>query len=205
MGMWTTIPDEATITATVIALQSHGIDAGVVGTKEEVKKKLLEFLPKGAEVFTLTSMTLEAIGVLPNINESGEYSSVRKQLLSMNRETQGREMRKLGAAPDWAVGSVQAVTMDGEVMIASNTGSQQAAYVYGAGNVIWVVGAQKIVSDSEQGTRRIYEYCLPLESDRMSKQLGRPFQSSVSKILVIKKEVKPHRIQLILVKEVLGF
>jgi hypothetical protein len=205
MGMWTTIPDETVIVNTISALQSRGIDAIAVKTGEEAKMKLLELLPAGAQVFTMTSRTLESMGILPEINESGKYNSVRKQLLSMNRETQGREMRKLGAAPDWAVGSVQAVTIDGEVMIASNTGSQQAAYVYGAGNVIWVIGAQKIVSDSEQGTKRIYEYCLPLESERMSKQLGKPFQSSVSKILVIKKEVKPHRIQLIFVKEVLGF
>lgn len=203
--MWNIPADDGTVEKAVAALQSGNINASVVANKEEAKKKVLELVPKGAEVFTVTSKTLEAIGVLPVINESGEYDSIRKKLLSMNRETQGREMRKLGASPDWALGSVHAVAMDGTVMIASNTGSQLAAYAQGAGNIIWVVGTQKIVTDIAEGMRRIYEYCLPLESARMSTMLGKPFQSSVSKILLVKKEVKPKRITLIFVKEILGF
>jgi hypothetical protein len=35
--------------------------------------------------------------------------------------TQGREIRKLGSALDYAAGSVQAVTEDGHVLIASNS------------------------------------------------------------------------------------
>jgi hypothetical protein len=35
--------------------------------------------------------------------------------------TQGREICKLGSAPDYAAGSVQAMTEDGHVLIASNS------------------------------------------------------------------------------------
>lgn len=205
MDTWTQLADAATLEKTIASLKANNIDAFFVENKEEAKKKLLELLPLGSEVFTMTSMTLEAIGVLSEINESGNYDSVRKKLLSMNRETQGREMRKLGASPDWAIGSVHAVTEDGIVMIASNTGSQLAAYAQGAGNIIWVVGAQKIVKNQEEGFRRIYEHCLPLESKRMSEKLGKPFTSSVSKILTVSKEVRPGRTTLIFVREVLGF
>lgn len=201
--MWTTIPDDTVIAATIAALKAHGIDASVVSTKDEAKKKIFELIGPGSEVFTVTSMTLEALGVLPEINESGKYNSVRKRLLSMNRETEGDAMRRLGAAPDWAVGSVHAVTEDGTVMIASNTGSQLAAYSQGAGNVIWIVGAQKIVKNTDEGVKRIYEHSLPLEDARMQKARG--VGSFVSKILLIHKEVKPRRITLIFVKEVLGF
>ena len=65
----------------------------------------------------------------------------------MDRTTQARERAKLGATPDLAIGSVHAVTEDGHVLIASNTGSQLPAYVYAAGKVIWVVGAQKIIKN----------------------------------------------------------
>ena len=34
----------------------------------------------------------------------------------MDRETQDREMRKLGAAPDYIIGSAHAVTEDGQVV-----------------------------------------------------------------------------------------
>ena len=38
----------------------------------------------------------------------------------MDRATQGREMQKIGSAPEWAVGSVHAVTETGQIIIASN-------------------------------------------------------------------------------------
>ena len=122
----------------------------------------------------------------------------------MNRKNQGREMQKLGAAPEWAIGSVHAVTENGEVLIASASGSQLPAYAYGSSNVIFVVGAQKIVKNVDEGIKRIYEYCLPLESERARIAYGVP-GSSVNKILIINKEFQEKRINLIFVNEVLGF
>ena len=112
-------------------------------------------------------------------------------------------MAKLGAAPDWVVSSVHAVTEDGHLLIASNTGSQLSAEVYSGGKVIFVVGAQKIVKDNIEGLGRIYEYVLPLEDARAQKAYG--IHSNVSKILIINKEIMPERITVILVKEKLGF
>jgi uncharacterized Fe-S cluster-containing radical SAM superfamily enzyme len=66
------------------------------------------------------------------------------------------------------------------------------------------VGAQKIVSNLEQAMKRIYDYVLPLESERARKAYG-VAGSFVSKLLVIKKEVKTHRIHVILVPEVVGY
>ena len=116
-------------------------------------------------------------------------------------------MRKLGAAPDFAVGSVHAVTEDGHLLIASNTGSQLPAYVYSAGKVIWVVGAQKIVKDLDEGMKRLREYVLDLETARARKAYGLPddWNSFYSKVLVFRREVNPGRTHLVLVNEALGF
>ena len=123
----------------------------------------------------------------------------------MNRETQGAEMLKIGAAPQWSVGSVHAVTEEGHIFIASNTGSQLPAYASGASNVIWVVGVQKIVKNNDKALKRIYEYVLPLESDRLNKAYNLTMGSNVSKLLIINKEVKQGRATLIFVGEKLGF
>jgi hypothetical protein len=40
--------------------------------------------------------------------EFGRYDSIRGRYLKMDRQTQGREIRKLTAAPDHMLGSVQA-------------------------------------------------------------------------------------------------
>lgn len=204
MDKWTKIPDQTIIGKTIEALRANNINALVVENKEEAKRKVLEIIPEGAEVMTMTSATLDSIGIPPEINESRRYSSIRNKLNSLDRATQSLQMQKLGSAPQFVVGSVNAITQDGKVLIASNTGSQLSAYVYGSENVIWVIGAQKIVKDFDEAIERIYEYVLPLESKRVQKAYGMP-QSAVNKLLVINKEVKPNRMTAIIVKGVLGF
>lgn len=204
MEKWNKTADKETIEKTIKSLKENGINVLFVETKEEAKKKVLGLVPERAEVFDMTSVTLETLGVLLEISESGNYDSIRNKLNSMNRQTQSREMRKLGASPDYAIGSCHAITEDGKIMIASNTGSQLPAYVYGAGKVIFVAGAQKIVKNLDQGFKRMYEYTLPLESERAKKAYGIP-GSAVNKILIVNKEIQPDRINLIIVNEVLGF
>ena len=188
---------------TVAALQQSGFTVETVETGIEAKEKVLSILPEKAEVFTMASQTLEQVGLSDAINTSGKYDSVRNKLNAMDRNTEGREMARLGAAPDWVVSSVHAVTEDGHLLIASNTGSQLSAEAYSGGKVIFVAGTQKIVKDNAEGLRRIYEYVLPLEDVRAQKAYG--MHSNVSKILIINKEIVPERIIVILVKEKLGF
>src|SRR3989344_8119715 len=140
MEKWDQLANQKMIEKTITALKSNGMNAQVAENKEEAKKKVLELLLEGAEVMTMSSMTLEVIGLVKEINESGKYNSVRNKLMAMNRETQGLEMRKLGAVHEWVIGSCHAVTQKGNVLIASNSGSQLGSYIYGAANVIWVVG-----------------------------------------------------------------
>src|SRR5690348_571328 len=120
MNTWDAVADEAAIQKAIEGLKANGINAQVVNTGVEARAKLFEILPKGAEVMNMTSVTLETIGVVKEILESGKYNSVRNKLNQMDRAKAGLEMQKLGAAPDWAVGSVHAVTQDGTVVIASN-------------------------------------------------------------------------------------
>ena len=203
MEKWDKLASEASIKRTGEALKANGIEVFVTENGEEAKKKLFEILPKGAEVMTMTSVTLDTINISKEIVESGRFNSVRKRLNALDWKTQGAEMRKLGAVPDWAVGSVHAVTEDGKVLIASATGSQLPGYAYSAGKVIWVVGTNKIVETMDEGIKRIYEYTLPLEDARARKAYG--MGSGVNKLLIVNKEFTPGRITMILVKEKLGF
>ena len=203
MDKWEILASEESISRTVVALNANGITAVVVETGKEAKRKVFEIIPKGAEVMTMTSATLDALGISTEIVESGKFNSVRKKMMVLDWKTQGRELRKLGAAPDWAVGSVHAVTEDGKVVVASATGSQLPAYAYGSGNVIWVVGTNKIVKNLDEAFKRVYEHSFPLEDARAKKVYG--FGSSVSKLLVFNKESVQGRIKLVFVKEKLGF
>ena len=200
---WDQLANQGIINRTIAALKTNGIEVKFVENGEMAKKEVFSLIPEKAEIMNVTSTTLATLGISEEIVESGRYNSVRKRFKTMDRSTQGLEMQKMGAAPEWVIGSVHAVTEDGHVLIASQGGSQLPAYVYGASHVLWVVGAQKIVKNVSEGMKRIYEYCLPLENERAKKVYGTG--SAVNKILIIDKEVKQGRIVMVLVNEVLGF
>jgi hypothetical protein len=191
------------IQRTAQALEANGIHTLIAENGEQAKRLFFELVPEGAEVFLGASVTLEQLGIKGEIDKSGRFEALRPKMFAMNRETQGREIRKLGGAPDFAAGSVHAVTEDGHILIASNTGSQLGPYASGAGKVIWVVGAQKIVKNLDEGLRRINEYCLPLETEHMRQLYN--VGTGVSKVLILNRELRPNRITMIIVKERLGF
>lgn len=191
------------IEKTVAALEANGFQVAVVESGDEARQHVLALLPDGAEVFTGGSRTLDSIGLVAEINASPRFQAIRPQLMAMDRQTQGREMRKLGASPDVVIGSVHAITEQGQALIASASGSQLAPYVSGAGTVIWVVGTQKLVRDLDEGLRRIDEYSFPREDERMREAMGRG--SVLAKILIVNREVFPGRTTVVLVKENVGF
>ncbi len=185
------------------ALEANNIVTYLAENGREARKKVLELLPPGAEVFTSTSKTLEAIGIIDDVNNSGHYVSLRAKISKMDRKTQAAEIRLIASTPDYVIGSVHGVTEQGEILIASASGSQLALYSSGAGTLIWVVGTQKIVRDIDEGFRRIREYSFPLEDARM--QSAHKLKSEINKILIVQKEGKAGRTSLIFVKEKLGF
>lgn len=191
------------IERTAKALETRNIRTLIAENGEEAKRMFFELVPEGAEVFLGSSVTLEMLGIKDVIDASGRYDALRPRMFAMDRATQGREIRKMGAAPDYAAGSVHAVTEDGQVLIASNSGSQLGPYVFGAGKVILVVGAQKLVRDMNEAMRRIEDYTVPLEEIHMQ-QLYK-VHTNVSKLLIINKEIRPDRITMIIVKEELGY
>jgi hypothetical protein len=104
--------------------------------------------------------------------------------------------------PDYALGSVHAVTRDGALVIASASGSQLASYAWGAANVIFVVGAQKLVPDLDTARERIYQHTLKLEDARAQAAYGQ--HSFVGKLLEIHQEL-PGRVHIVLVREPVGY
>ena len=162
---------------------------------------LLSLIPEGAEVGEGASITLDQIGVTEALEKSGRYDAVRPRTRSMDRATQMREIRKLGAAPDFQVNSVQAVTEDGRLVIASATGSQLTPMAFGAGKLILVAGSQKIVPDLAAAFRRVEEYSYPLEDAKMQELYGA--HSAVRKMLILNSD-SPGRTTVILVREPVG-
>jgi hypothetical protein len=200
---FTALASDEQIERTAKALEARNIKTLIAENGEEARRMFFELVPEGAEVFLGSSVTLETLGIKDEIDNSGKYDALRPKMWAMDRATQAREIRKLGAGPDFAAGSVHAVTEDGRVIIASNTGSQLGPYASGAGKVIWVVGAQKLVKDLDEAMRRLEEYTIPLEDVHMQQLYNA--HTNLSKLLIVNKEIRPDRITMIIVKEKLGY
>jgi hypothetical protein len=194
--------EPARIQRTADALASHGFEVRTVSDRAAAKRAVLQLLPDGAEVHQGSSATLDQTGLSEEVSNSGRYFAVRARTRTMDRGTQAREIRKLAAGPDYMLGSVHAVTESGTLLVASNSGSQLGAYAAGAGQVILVVGSQKIVADLDEGLRRIHDYCYPLEDARARRVYGRP--SYVSKLLIVHRETVAGRVTVVLVEEPVG-
>lgn len=195
--------DSETIERTADALRAKGYDVHIARDLADAKDIVLDLVPEGAEVGSGSSKTLEEIGVTEVIEKSGRYDAVRPKLWAMDRETQMRQIRKLGAAPDYWLNSVHALTEDGTMVIASFGGSQHAPIVSGAGRVIFVIGAQKIVPDLATGLRRVEEYSYPLEDARLRAAYG--MGSAINKILIFDGEFTPGRVTVVLIPTEIGF
>ncbi len=201
--MWDKVASKETVEELIKALKERGMEAFYADTGKEGVEKVLSLIPNGSRVLAGTSRTSDTIGLSEKIDNSKDFTSVRKEYMALDHNKDKEKIRKSRATPDVVVGSIHAVTKDGRVLIASNTGSQLASYVYGASKVIWVIGTQKIVNNFDDALKRIYDYVLPLESERLKAQYGVP--SNVSKLLIIDKEIEPDRIKIVFINEVLGF
>ena len=171
-NIFNTLASDAQIERAVKSLDANNIHAIVAENGVDAVKRLFEILPANAVVFTSSSVTLNTLGITEEIDKSGRFDSVRAKLGMMDPKTQNREMPKMGATPEYMVGSVHAVTETGSVIIASKTGSQLAGYVAAAAHVIWVVGTQKIVPNLEDGLKRVEEYTLRWRIPASSRHTG---------------------------------
>jgi hypothetical protein len=199
---FSTLPDEQALASTVTALEEHGFSVEVVDDLDAARQAVLARVPQGSSVMTNTSVTLQETGIADAVNNDGPYESARNKMFALDFATQAQQMKVIGGQPDYALGSVHAVTRDGALVIASASGSQLASYAWGAANVIFVVGAQKLVPTLDAARERIYQHSLVLEDSRAVAAYGQ--HSSVGKILEIHQEL-PGRIHVVLIRQVVGY
>jgi acyl-CoA hydrolase len=194
---------EAMLQTVAERLRERNFETIIVATAAEAKAAVMERIPEGVETHSGKSKTLEDIGVYAELMGSDRYDFVRKRTSKMDRKTQAREIRKLGASPDVMVGSVQALTEAGQLVVASASGSQIGPYASGAGTLILVVGSQKIVPDLDTAIRRITDHVQPYEDARLREQIG--MGTKLTRILILEGDYNPGRTTVVLVREPVGF
>ena len=197
-------PDDV-IEKVVEGLKARNVHAIVVDTKEDALEEIKKLIPKGGSVMNGSSTTLNEIGFVDYLKDGTHgWGNVHADILNEKDPAKQARMRKESVLADYFLGSVHAITEEGQLMIASASGSQIPSYAFTSDNVIWVASANKIVTDREAGFKRIEDYVFPLENKRMQ-GVGYP-GSTIGRVLVFEREIMPNRhLTMILVKEKLGF
>jgi len=202
-----TLPAPEIVQRTMESVKARGIHAELVDTKEAALERVQALMPPNCVVMTGSSVTLQQIG-FEEILISGNHPwrNFKADLLAERDPVKQSTMRRQGTLAEFFLGSVNALAETGELVFASGSGSQLPAYAYTSRNVIWVAGAQKIAPTLDDALRRVREYVLPLEDQRM-KSLGNQAGSRINRILIIEGEPAYLRrnLTLILVNQVLGY
>ena len=189
---------------TSLALTQRNIYTSIAENAADAKQLLIDLIPRNSEVYVSTSETLDSIGYTEHISQSNSYKSLNEVVTAeTDLDTQKDVRRRVTTIADYFVGSVQAISASGEVIIASGSGSQIAAYVYGAKKVFWVAGIQKICQDLPSAIERVRGYTLE-KHDQWLEGYGRS-AAPVGKLLIFEHEQVKERVHMILVKEILGW
>lgn len=199
----TVLVDDAAIERTVVALRERNIDAVVAADGNDAREKLIGMIPDGAEVFKSTSETLDTIGYSDYIRETERYQNLYREIAAETDRERQRELRRLASVAEYYVGSVHAIAETGEVIIASGSGSQLGAYVFGAKQVIWVAGVQKICPTLADALARVRGYAVE-RHHQWAEANGRT-AGPMGKLLIFENEQQAGRVRLVLIKESVGW
>ena len=191
---------------TITDLTERGFLPQQVASGAEALALIKSLIPAGASVMNGSSRTLDEIGFIAYLKEGAHgWNNLHEQVLAETDPAKQATLRKQSVLSDYYLGSAHAIALTGEIVIASNSGSQLPHLVFTSPNIILVVGTQKITPDLASATARLKDYVLPLEDTRMkSVGMGGSF---ISKLLILNREQAfiGRKFHIILVNEKLGF
>ena len=203
---YTTLATKESITKTIEALGKNGTEACVVENEGEALEMIKKFIPQGVSVMNGSSRTLEEIGFVEYL-KSGQHgwNNLHEVIVNEKDPAIQSKLHKQATLSDYYVGSVHALSETGEYVIASNSGSQLPNIVFSSPNLIFVVGAQKIVPTLYDTMKRLEEYVIPLENEHMKQKYG--VGTMLSKVVQFRREnpIMGRKVRMILVNKVLGF
>ncbi len=197
---------DAQVEKTVANLKANNFDAIVVDSGAQALEKIKELIPKGVSVMNGSSTTLQQIGFVDYLKEGNHgWNNLHANIVAETDAVKQGELRKQAILSDYYLGSVHGVSETGELVIASNTGSQLPHLVYTSPNLILVVSTKKITPTLTDAIARLEIHVVPQEDARMQKAYG--FGTTYAKTLILHKEnpMMGRKIVVMFVKENLGF
>lgn len=178
---------------------------------EAAKKKLLELLADCTTVGYGGSMTLDQNGFKDAVSSAGHQLIIRE---NYKTPEEVKECKAKLVNADAFLMSTNAITLDGELVNIDGRGNRVSFLIYGPESVIIIAGMNKVVSNVEDGIRRVRNVATPPNCVRLdcktpcaiNGKCGECFGDSICCQFVITRMSRvPDRIKVILVGQELGY
>jgi hypothetical protein len=198
---------------TIEKLEAHEFKSLYVRMKEQATKEIWKYITPNTRVGAGGSVTIRELGILDQLKARGNIIyDVWNTPLPQEESVQ---IRKNQMTSDLFLSSVNAITMNGQLVNIDGMGNRVNATNFGPKQVILVAGYDKIVDDVEGAIKRIKNVTAPMNAKRLNldvpcAKLGKCVDCNspnrMCRIVVI-HEWKPTwtDILVILVREELGY
>ncbi len=151
---------------TKMALERNGFKVSFHADNESAVKAILEMIPDDATVGVGGSMTLHQIGFYEQINN-------RKGKLINPKDVkpeQAHEVSRQLFLCDYFVSGTNAITEEGHLFNIDATGNRVAPMIFGPKKIIIVCSVNKIVKDSEEARKRVFQKAAPMNAKRLGRK-----------------------------------
>jgi hypothetical protein len=142
------------------ALQRNGFEALYASDRDQARGEILKRVPESATVGVGGSMTIRELGVLEDLSEQGHdiYDHWKPGL----SQDEILNLRRAQLTCDVFLSSVNALTLQGQLVSTDGIGNRICAMTFGPKKVILAVGANKIARNLDAALMRIKEVSAPL-------------------------------------------
>lgn len=192
-------------------LNQRAFEAYYCATKEEALQQALALIPSTDVISWGGSATIGEIGLLDH---------VRSHFTCIDRDTaktpeERVEVMRRGLLCDTFLMSANAITASGELVNIDGNGNRCAALIYGPGQVIVIVGLNKITKTLDSAIDRAHQTAAAINVQRFEARTPCRLtgicadcncEDTICNYIVVTRRSKPaNRIKVILVGEDLGF
>ncbi len=150
-------------------LVAHDFQALYVKDREAAVAEIWKHIGPQQTIGVGGSVTIRELGILGGLEARGHIVYDHwKPGISRERVL---EIRKSQMTADLFLGSVNAVTLNGELVNIDGIGNRVNATIFGPGKVILVIGRNKIVEDVQEAIKRVKNVAAPINAKRLGLDL----------------------------------
>ncbi len=157
---------EERIKRAIDKLEAHHFKAVFVKSKVEAVEEILRHVVPHAKIGVGGSVSIRELGILDLLRTKG--NSLYDHWPPGLSKEESLQIRKSQITSDLFLSSVNAITLNGELVNIDGIGNRVNSTNFGPGKVILVAGHNKIVEDVQEAIKRIKNIAAPINAKRLN-------------------------------------